>query len=67
LAHAGPLYLLVLWLSWFFSFSQVMGASKFLRCCGADLYYETAKNTCYVLELLTAIREMGLQDLVFSY
>jgi hypothetical protein len=33
--------LLVLWPNWFLWFSQVMQASAFLRCHGADLYYGT--------------------------
>jgi hypothetical protein len=37
----GLLYLLVLWPNWFLCFSQVMQASAFLRCHGADLYYGT--------------------------
>jgi hypothetical protein len=42
LVHMGLLYLLVIWLSWFLHFSQVMGASAFLRCHGL----------IYVMELL---------------
>jgi hypothetical protein len=54
-------------LDWFLHFSQALGASAFLRCHGADLCYGTATNPLYVLEPLTAIREMGCRDPVFSY
>jgi hypothetical protein len=37
-----PPHLLVLWLSWFLYFSQVVGASSFLRCHEANLCYGTA-------------------------
>jgi hypothetical protein len=51
----------------FLHFSQALGTSAFLRYHGADLYYITTTNPPSLLELLTAVREMGLQDPLFSY
>jgi hypothetical protein len=44
-----------------------MGASIFPRCYVADLCYNTTTNPHYVLEPLSAIREMGCRDPVFTY
>jgi hypothetical protein len=50
LACVGLLFLLVLWPSWLLGFSQVPGASAFLRCHGDDLYYGTATSPLYGLD-----------------
>jgi hypothetical protein len=60
LACVGLLHLLVIWLSWFFGFSQVMGTSAFLRCHGADLRYVAATKLCIILQKLSFFNKIFL-------